>query len=299
MSIPQPIPYQGSKRRLAPQILAHVPRFPGRFIEPFAGSAALTIAIASQGFATNFLLADSLAPLMGIWESILHDPWGLADRYQRLWHMDPPGSRAEFDAARLRSQTAKPLDLDAHADFLFLLARAAKSAPRFNQKGHFNQSPDRRRQGRDPGGMRRQLIMASRVLYGRTALRTQDFEKTCDEAEPGDLVYLDPPYQGTSGARDRRYKEGLRLTSLLRALDRLRSRSIPFLLSFDGQTGTKVHGEPLPSSFGLFRVDLSAGRSAQATLLGRDEWTVESLYLSPDIDRTAETPWAPSPRTAR
>jgi DNA adenine methylase len=31
------------------------------------------------------------------------------------------------------------------------------------------------------------------------------------------------------------------------------------------------------------RVDLEAGRSTQATLLGRDEITVESLYLSPEL----------------
>jgi len=281
--IPHPIPYQGSKRRLAPQILAHVPAFGGRWVEPFLGSGALALAVASRSGSTPLLLGDSLAPLMGVWESVIHAPDYLADRYQRLWLTEAPGCRAEYDAARLRSRTGDPLDPSAHADFLYLLARAAKSAPRFNQAGHFNQSPDARRRGTEPPRMRQHLRAASRLLFGRTILRTQDFAATCAEAAPDDVVYLDPPYQGTSGPRDRRYQQGLDLPRLLATLASLLSRGVPFLLSFDGRTGAKVHGESLPASLGLRRVELPAGRSAQATLLGRDEQTVESLYLSPNL----------------
>ncbi len=41
MNLPHPIPYQGSKRKLAPRILATVAnRHIDRLFEPFAGSAA-------------------------------------------------------------------------------------------------------------------------------------------------------------------------------------------------------------------------------------------------------------------
>lgn len=40
---PQPIPYQGSKRALVPLILNYFPTKVNRLIEPFAGSAALSI----------------------------------------------------------------------------------------------------------------------------------------------------------------------------------------------------------------------------------------------------------------
>jgi DNA adenine methylase len=36
----------------------------------------------------------------------------------------------------------------------------------------------------------------------------------------------------------------------------------------------------LPAKLRLTLVEIEAGRSSQATLLGRDEMTVESLYLS-------------------
>jgi DNA adenine methylase len=52
------------------------------------------------------------------------------------------------------------------------------------------------------------------------------------------------------------------------------------VLSYDGATGDKVYGPPLPADLGLRHLALPAGRSAQATLLGRDEQTVESLWVS-------------------
>ena len=47
MRIPHPIPYQGSKRGIAEAILAYFPQHVTRLIEPFAGSAAVTLAAAS------------------------------------------------------------------------------------------------------------------------------------------------------------------------------------------------------------------------------------------------------------
>ncbi len=70
------------------------------------------------------------------------------------------------------------------------------------------------------------------------------------------------------------------LSPVLRALLK---RGIPFALSYDGMTGEKVYGPPLPEQLGLTRLLLHAGKSSQATLAGRSENTVESLYLSPDV----------------
>jgi site-specific DNA-adenine methylase len=44
MTVPQPFLYQGSKRALAPLILQYLPISTTRLVEPFCGSAALSIA---------------------------------------------------------------------------------------------------------------------------------------------------------------------------------------------------------------------------------------------------------------
>ncbi len=74
-SVPHPIPYRGSKRRLAPAILSRVPDLGyTRLVEPFAGSAAVTLAAASQRRFSSFFLGDALEPLARLCEDIVLDP---------------------------------------------------------------------------------------------------------------------------------------------------------------------------------------------------------------------------------
>ena len=102
-------------------------------------------------------------------------------------------------------------------------------------------------------------------------------------AKAGDLIYLDPPYQGVSRERDPRYLKGVLFEELVEALEVLNARNISYIVSYDGRTGVKVHGGPLPRDLRLKHIELDAGRSSQETLLGRTALTYESLYLSPAL----------------
>ncbi len=273
---PHPIPYQGSKRRLAPAILATLGgRKFGRLIEPFAGSAAITLAAAQQRISERHLIGDSLAPLAEIWRAVVDEPEALAAGYAEIWSGQRRVGAHHFEAVR----SAYNADGGA-ARLLYLLARCVKNAPRWNGAGAFNQAPDRRRLGMRQEKMRRELLGASALLRGRTEVVAADFEALLDGARRNDLVYLDPPWEGTSTGRDPRYYKGLPRERLLAALADLDARGIPFLLSYDGRCGARRYGAPLPRALGLLLRELPAGRSSQATLSGRRERTVESLYLS-------------------
>ncbi len=245
--------------------------------EPFCGSAALTLAAAARGLAPRFVLGDSLPPLVALWRAIVERPARVASAYAALWraqHRDPD----HYERVRERfNRCGDPTTL------LYLLARCAKAAVRFNRDGGFNQAPDRRRHGMRPERLAAEVAAAARLLAGRTRLTCADYEATLAGAGPRDLVYLDPPWQGTSEGRDRRYAEGLARERLVASLARLVDRGVPFLLSYDGRSGDRAYGPPLPAALGLARVPLDAGVSSQATLLGRRERTVESLYLSPAL----------------
>ncbi|MDR1169996.1 MAG: hypothetical protein LBK97_04085 [Prevotellaceae bacterium] len=52
-------------------------------------------------------------------------------------------------------------------------------------------------------------------------------------------------------------------------------------MSYDGRTGDKTFGKPLPDALNLTKIEINAGRSTQATLLNREEYTYEAVYLSP------------------
>ena len=278
MNAPHPIPYQGSKRLLAPAILAYLPKNPVRLIEPFAGAAGVSIAAALRQRANQFVLNDINEPLMRLWEIIIESPEAIASDYDRLWKTQLGNQREYYDAVRARfNESHKPEYL------LYLLARCVKASIRYNCEGQFNQSPDNRRLGMNPETMRWHIFAASRLLKGRSTITVGDYRESLELAQPEDVVYMDPPYQGVCLNRDPRYISLLDFEAFTASLRKLVERNISFILSYDGKTGDKSYGKPMPKSLGLLHIEIDAGRSSQATLLGRSHNTYESLYLSPAL----------------
>ena len=277
-SVPHPIPYQGSKRRLAAAILSHVQT--GRYqrlVEPFAGSAAVTLAAASGKKFRRFEIGDKLEPLVMLWQAIIDGPEAVANEYERLWRLERTRPIEAFYDVRLQFNRDR-----APAKLLYLLARCVKNAVRFNPSGEFNQSPDKRRTGTKPDTMRKELFAAHRLLHGKGRTVCADFLELFEAAEPGDFFYLDPPYQGTSEGRDSRYIGGVTRERMIEGLNTLNEREIPFILSYDGSCGDRRYGDRLPRELAS-RILLDVGRSSQATLNGQDHVTIESLYISHNV----------------
>ena len=70
---PQPFPYQGSKRLLAQEIVACIPPNTKRLVEPFAGSAAITLASAHLRRVRRFFLNDAHDSLIRLWKKIVNE----------------------------------------------------------------------------------------------------------------------------------------------------------------------------------------------------------------------------------
>ena len=158
-----------------------------------------------------------------------------------------------------------------------------KASVRYNANGEFNQSPDNRRMGALPETMRENILGASSLLRGKAECSALDYKEAVAKATTDDVIYMDPPYQGVCGERDPLYLKGVVFDEFVEVLETLNFRDIKYLVSYDGRTGERVHGRKLPDRLRLHLIELEAGRSSQATLLGRDEITVESLYLSPAL----------------
>ncbi len=274
--LPQPIPYQGSKRSIVPRILQYFPVGIERLIEPFAGSAAFSVAVAYRSLAEQFWLNDLNEPLAALIALMIEHPQQLADRYERLWQEQLGQEREFYDEVRDEfNRTHCPYLL------LYLLARCVKASVRYNANGEFNQSPDNRRKGRQPASMRQEILAFSALLQNKTIVTSFDFREIVADIDPlTDFVYLDPPYQGTSGTRDARYCSGVELSALTEFLGELNERDALFALSYDGIKGDKTYGEELPPELNLHQILIDAGRSSQSTLLGQQDITYESLYLS-------------------
>lgn len=278
ISLPQPIPYQGSKRALAYQILTYFPKKIETLYEPFAGSCAITIAAAYYNKASKFIINDLNVPLMELWKKIINQPNDISDQYEKIWKAQLGHEKEHYNFIRQEFNDRHQPD-----HFLYLLARGVKGAIRYNARGQFNQSPDNRRLGKNPATMRKDINFISRLLYGKTQILSVDFKDAIKNASENDLVYLDPPYQGVCTNRDSRYFSGIEFDDLILSLRKLNYKNIPFILSYDGRTGNKVHGKELPEELKASRIELLAGRSSTATLQGKMDLTIESLYLSEKI----------------
>src|SRR6218665_2094081 len=278
MKLPHPIPYQGSKRNLAGQIMRFYPEGVGRLIEPFAGSAAMTIASAFYFKANRFIINDINKPLIQLWDCIINNPKAISKRYRDIWHGQLGCEEAYYYEIRDKfNETQKPELL------LFLLAKCVKAAVRYNSQGNFNQSPDKRRSGRNPQMMGDDILRVSRLLKGKAEIYSADYADMLDLAVPGDLIYMDPPYQGTGVNGGFNYAGRIEFDRFAVSLFELNRKNIPYILSYDGRTGNKTFGNPLPDNLNLTKIEINAGRSSQATLLNRNEITYEAVFLSPAL----------------
>lgn len=271
----QPIPYQGSKRALAPRICTLFPERVSTLFEPFAGSAAVTLFAATHNLADRFVIGDTYTPLVNLWALFIDSPAELSDQYAAIWHKQFEIGSAHFNEVRAEyNENNDPVLL------LYLIARCVKNAVRFNRHGNFTQSADKRRTGMKPDRVKRTAFAVSRLLKGRVSLFSGDFKVCAASASTGDLVYLDPPYQGTTYGPDKRYASGLERERLIDALHDFDARNVSYVLSYDGQMGEKTYGEPLPDTINADHLVIHAGRSSQATINGRSDETIESLYVS-------------------
>src|ERR1700678_638408 len=101
-------------------------------MDPFAGSAAIAIAVAANNLAERFAISDFNQPLIQLWREIIDTPEKLARRYESLWREQHSDRRRFYDKVRDEfNQDQQPDHL------LYLLARCVKASVRYNAKGEF------------------------------------------------------------------------------------------------------------------------------------------------------------------
>lgn len=121
--VPHPIQYQGSKRNLAPIILQYIPQGVDCLIEPFAGSAAISIAVAARHMAKTYLINDLNEPLVELLRLIVESPSNVASFYETVWNEQYSDSIEHYYRVREGFNRTQDPRL-----FLYLLARCVKGS---------------------------------------------------------------------------------------------------------------------------------------------------------------------------
>ena len=288
MKTPHLVQYQGSKRIIAPEIVKFFPTTFDRLIEPFAGTCAITILSAAQGLCDEFWINDINQPLVNLMEECINNPLKLIDEYENIWNGQFAEGENNIDYFyKIREEFNKGKKDSAR--MLFLLARVVKGAVRYNSNGELNQSCDKRRYGTKPNVIANNALAISGLLKDKASFSNLDYKDVLSRAQKGDLIYMDPPYQGTSKRDNTRDNiQGVEFDEFVEQLRELNDRDIDYIVSYDGKTGDKFIGKTLPKSLELTHVYINAGLSAQATLNGKNEITYESLYASKNLIKRQE-----------
>jgi DNA adenine methylase len=215
--------WAGSKRQLLPILTEIIREDFERYVEPFAGSACVFFELLPD----KALLSDINAELMRTYVEVKYRVEGVIDQLGQ-WHKS---KKRYFD---LRALDPKSLPSATRAaQFIYLNRCCFNGLYRTNHEGQFNVPYGGKRSGRIPNA---EMLRSASQALKKARLITADFEKSLQQVERGDFVYMDPPYV-YSNRKDRgEYGVGCfscaDLVRLSRVLRRVDEKGAFFLLSY-------------------------------------------------------------------
>jgi DNA adenine methylase len=203
-----------------------------RYVEPFAGSAALFFAVEPA----RALLGDLNGELIDAYKALRADPVAVHDHLGAF----PRGKSAYLEIRAAR----RPDPAWRAARFIYLNRFCFNGLYRTNFRGEFNVPYGAPRNNRLPDQV---ALSATAELLGRAQLVHADFRASLARVKAGDFVYLDPPY---AMSRRRVFVEYGRvpfsisdLADLADLLDEIDRRGASFVLSYaDGAEARSAFG---------------------------------------------------------
>ena len=204
--------WAGGKRQLLPQLRRFFPREFGAYYEPFAGSGAVFLDLASSGALADrdAALTDCNADIIGCYLAIRDDVEKVIAALGQLneRHTADPERcyyevrDAEFNAERgglpTGAKRATAYTPALAAMLIYLNRTGFNGLFRLNSRGGFNVPMGKYTKPRilDAENLRR----VSAVLASpRVTIAAKPFARSLEAPVGGDLVYLDPPYAPLSG----------------------------------------------------------------------------------------------------
>lgn len=180
------IKWVGGKTKLLPELLARMPDRYRTYYEPFAGGLALFFRVGPA----NAVIADANADLIALYKAVASDPASVIKRLER--------HRAEHDESHYYAMRAKWNEnheswsnAGRAAAFIYLNKTCFNGLWRVNRSGDFNVPIGRYT---DPPICVPETLRAAHTALARAELRHADYQESVADAERGDFLYFDPPY---------------------------------------------------------------------------------------------------------
>lgn len=234
----------GGKRQLLAEIRKFIPQNYNRYIEPFLGGGAVFFDLMPHKAWIN----DVNSELINCYEVVRDDVSSLVEHlrqhiYEKTYFLE----QRALD--RQDGGLAKLSKIERASRFIYLNKTAFNGMYRVNSNGYFNVPFGRYK---DPKIANIPVLEAASAALQNVKITNIHFSDLLHACEPGDFVYLDPPYIPLSdtsnftqySAHAFSFSDQTQLTSDLRSLD---ARGVKFLASnayteeiFDLYTGFEI-----------------------------------------------------------
>jgi len=180
------VKWVGGKTKLLPELLARMPPRHGCYFEPFAGGAALFFRTGPE----RAVLADSNADLIGLYTAVATDVDAVIRKLEL--HRAAHDQRHYYETrARWNDHGAAWTTAERAAAFIYLNKTCFNGLWRVNRAGDFNVPIGRYT---DPPICVPEALRAAQAALARARLRCADYRRVVEDAERGDFLYFDPPY---------------------------------------------------------------------------------------------------------
>jgi DNA adenine methylase len=197
------VKWAGGKSQLLKQFARLYPARFKTYFEPFLGGGAVFFDLHSKGKINKAILSDSNSDLMNLWSAVKYSVTELVEELEILQKRSSDRaayyeSRKEFNLLSLNDGFLSKPHVRKAALMLYLNKTCFNGLYRVNSQGKFNVPFGRYK---SPSLYKRPKIMAIHQALNhenKVELRCEDFGSCVRDAEKGDFVYFDPPYQPIS-----------------------------------------------------------------------------------------------------
>lgn len=177
--------WAGNKTDVMPHLKKHLPAGP-RLVEPFAGSCAVMM----KTDYPSYLVADINPDLINMYQQIKDDVLGFIEQAKHLFNT----FNSEDGYYDSRDSFNHDCDPEWRAAlFLYLNRHGYRGVCRYNKRGIFNVPYGNYKRPYFPEAE----ISAFAEKAQRATFICAGYEETLAQLLPGDVVYCDPPYDGT------------------------------------------------------------------------------------------------------
>ncbi|GKJ44289.1 site-specific DNA-methyltransferase (adenine-specific) [Klebsiella variicola] len=179
--------WAGNKTAIMPELIKHLPAGP-RLVEPFAGSCAVMMATDYP----HYLVADINPDLINLYKKIALDCEAFISRAKNIFAI-ANREVAYYNIRHEFNHSSEITDFMKAVYFLYLNRHGYRGLCRYNMSGHFNVPYGNYKNPYFPESEIRAFAEKAQLATFICA----SYDETLALLRAGDVVYCDPPYDGT------------------------------------------------------------------------------------------------------